>query len=252
MKREGVLMKRLMFSFLILGLAMALWSPGVQAGKIVVANDEWTLSNTSFDPPSDPNAFAPNVARWFTGGGPGNFLAYSDNFGLTESLLAAAMTAAANTWTVSTAVDFTVANLLTYDGVFLAGNSVDNNVLIAYVNAGGNVYLAGGTGWGGDWNWNTFLNAFGLSFANSYNGVSGDIPISSTHPLFEYVDALYQNNGQDISDLDASDLRNQILVSYNGRGLYAIYDSTVPVPGAVWLLGSGLLGLLGWKRGWKL
>jgi hypothetical protein len=34
----------------------------------------------------------------------------------------------------------------------------------------------------------------------------------------------------------------------NGLSFYSIYGSPVPIPGAVWLLGSGLLGLLGVKR----
>jgi hypothetical protein len=59
------------------------------------------------------------------------------------------MTSAGHSWTVSTAVTFDLPTLLQYEGVFLAGNAVDNQVLINYVNNGGNIYLAGGTGWGG-------------------------------------------------------------------------------------------------------
>ena len=53
--------------------------------------------------------------------------------------------------------------------------AANNAVLIDYVNAGGNVYLAGGTGAGGAAaeaaQWNTFLNYFGLGFEPSYNGI---------------------------------------------------------------------------------
>jgi hypothetical protein len=118
-------------------------------GRIIVAHDEVTLSNTGFSLAPDASQFALNVASWFTGSTAGNFLVFSTNFGLTESQLASTMTSAGHSWTVSTAVDFSLPNLLQYDAIFLAGTPADNQVLIDYVNAGGNVYLAGGTGQGG-------------------------------------------------------------------------------------------------------
>ncbi len=36
--------------------------------------------------------------------------------------------------------------------------------------------------------------------------------------------------------------------SYDGDASFEISRSTVPVPGAVWLLGSGLVGLVGARR----
>jgi len=222
------------------------------AGKIVLSNGEWNLTDTGFttSPLNDPAAYATNVAGWFTGGGTGNFLAYSNNFGLTGNYLASAMTSAGNMWTVSMAAPFTLATLLSYDGVFLAGNPVDNQVLIDYVNAGGNVYLAGGTGWGGPFaeaaQWNTFLNAFGLGFGAPYNGVGGNIAISSTHPIFVNVDHLYQDNGNDTLDISVLDPRAQVLVSLNGHGLYAVYDSGpvgVAEPATFLLVVAGLAGL---------
>jgi hypothetical protein len=221
------------------------------AGKIVLSNDEWNLSDYGFtvNPINDPVTYASNVAGWFTGGGAGSFLAYSGNFGLTGNSLASAMTSAGNTWIVSMADPFTLATLLGYDGVFLAGNPVDNHVLIDYVIAGGNVYLAGGTGYGGAAaeaaQWNTFLNAFGLGFGSFYNGVGGNISISSPHPIFANVDHLYQNNGNDTLDIIASDPRAQVLLSLNGHGLYAVYDSgpvAAPEPATFLLIGAGLAG----------
>lgn len=234
-----------MLVILMLGMPAA-----AVAGKIVVANDEWTLSNAGFFSPNDPGVFAVNVANWFGGGGSGNFHAYSTNFGLTESSLATAMTAAGNTWTTGTGITFDLPTLLTYDGIFLGGNQADNTVLINYVNAGGNVYVMGGTGGGGDFNWNTFLNTFGLNFASSYNGINGSMAIASPHPIFAGVDSLWQQNGQNVS-LSGSIPGAQILVDYNGNGLYGVYDP-VPLPPTALLLGSGLLGLAGWRwRGRK-
>lgn len=229
----------------------AVISANTYAGRIVLANDEWTFSDTGFaQAVSDPDVFASNVADWFTGGSAGNFLAYSTNFGLTGASLASTMTTAGHSWTVSTGVTFDLATLSAYDAVFLAGDAADNSVLIDYVNAGGNVYLAGGTGWGGAVDeanrWNTFLNNFGLGFGTFYNGVQGNVAISSGHELFFGVDHLYQNNGNDALDINISSPYSQVLVSYNGHGLYAIYDDSaksVPEPTTLALFGLGLLGL---------
>jgi len=235
-------------------IAVLVLAAPAAAGKIVVANDEWTLSNTGFTAISDPGQFATNVVDWFTGGGPANLRAWSSNFGFTQSDLNTALTGAGHTWATGTAGTFDLATLQTYDAVFLGGSAPAaadyTDVLIDYVEGGGNVYLAGGTGLGGAAaeaaRWNPFLNHFGLSFVSSYNGVGGNIPISSSHPIFASVDHLYQNNGNSILDLALADPRNQILISQGSDGLYAIYDSSgIPEPGTslLFLMGIGALSL---------
>lgn len=247
---------RSVLAAVVMSLFTGFWCAPVHAGIVVVNHDEWTLSNTGFSSAPDAGTFALNLASLFAGGGTGNFLVYSDNFGLVESNLQTTMTGAGHSWTISTAVPFTQATLSAYDGVFVGGYAADNSVLTNYVNAGGNVYLVGGTATLGDSAaeaaaWNGFLNAFGLEYGSSYNGVSGNLAISSSHPLFSGVGTLYHNNGNSISDLAPADPSNTILVSSVGHGLYAIWEPAdgpvVPAPAAV-LLGSLGAGLVGWMR----
>jgi hypothetical protein len=182
-------------------------------GKIVLSNDEWPLSETGFSQAPDAVTFAKNIATWFTGGGTGRFLVFSSNFSLTASSpLCPTLIGAGHTCTVDTSLPFDLPTLQGVDGVFLAGKVnggvPDNNVLIQYVENGGHVYLAGGTGEFNDASeeaaaWNQFLKHFGVAFDGSaYNGVIGTFPISSSHPTFVGVSSLYQNNGNDIVELD--------------------------------------------------
>jgi hypothetical protein len=159
------------------------------------------------------------------------------------------MTSAGNSWTQDNFVPFDLPTLQGYDGVFLGWapdeNDVphDNEVLVRYLNAGGNVYVFGAGNNDEDANhWNGFLNQFGLSFKTFGNEIDGDIPINSAHPIFVGVDHLFQMHGTSILDLQPSDPRNQVLVTYNGEGLYAVYD--VPEPSVLVML---LAAALGWS-----
>jgi hypothetical protein len=157
------------------------------------------------------------------------------------------MIGADHSWTISRAIDFSLPNLLQYDAIFLAGDAADNQVLIDYVNAGGNVYLAGGTGFGGAAaeaaRWATFLNAFGFRFELIYNGLTGVAPIASGHPIFDAVSGLYQFNGSSIIELDPLNPDTAILVSQDMQGLFGIFslDPLATVAARLQLLGMTLV-----------
>jgi hypothetical protein len=254
-----MVMKKRMTFFLVIILVAFLQN--AFAGRIVVNNDEWVLSNSGFWYSPDARTFSTNVASWFTGGGTGDFLVYSKNFGLTETSLNSTMTNAGNSWEINYQAEFTVDNLMKYDGIFLAGNPADTSVLTEYVLKGGNVYLAGGTGIGKSVleaaRWNSFLTNFGLIFEPYYNGIyNTTININNDHPIFKGVTNLYEYNGNNVS-LTGTNEFPKLLVNYNGNGLYAVYDPRVfdtkrippvPIPASVWLFTSGLLGLVGIGR----
>jgi hypothetical protein len=222
------------------------------SGKIVVNHDEWTWGDDwgPYRPwaTTDAAQFARNVASWFTGGRSGDFLVYSVPFGSTTGLvgsqLADTMTAAGHTWTViTTPSTFTLADLLPYDGVFLSGTPThgylppDNDVLIDYVMAGGNIYLAGGTDWPNSQaeadQWNPFLNACGLEFEAPLNDVDGTLVFDSSHPIFTGVQRLFQRDGNSIRKLSPSDPNAAILVrSEQGEGLYAVCSIGAPIESA--------------------
>jgi len=204
---------------------------GDSRGMIFVNNDEWATSDVGFARAPDAERFVQNLAAWFTGGGTGSFLAYSENFSMTGSLLADAMVSAGHSWTVSVTEPFTLANLSQYDGVFLAATVADNQVLIDYVAAGGNVYLAGGAGT--SWfpsaaaeagAWNTFLNAYGLAFAPSYNLLRATVPIQSSHPVFIGVSSLYLDRGNPVLQLSPADPATSVLQFSGAEGLFATFE----------------------------
>lgn len=228
---------------IVLVLLAASIVPALSAGKIVLANDDWTLSHTGFDAPNDGGVFATNVAKFFTGGSGGSFLAYSNNFGLLGTELRDAMTSAGYSWTVSTIGALDLARLKSYDATFLSvrySSGISASVLTEYVNDGGNVYLYAGDGAVGDGTpWNPFLANFGLKFGLSYNPLHESTPIASSHPLFAGVDHLYTYNGNDITDTDPLSDANQVLVYSGTHGVYGMYDgSLVPEP-------SGLFAMVG-------
>ncbi len=219
------------------------------AGRIVVNHDEWTLSDSGYAAAGAANAdqFAKNLAAFLAAGPSGNILISSTNFGLTGSSLLASL--AGYSVTYDSATPLTSGFLSGFDAVFLAGDYPtlsETAALAAYVNAGGGIYIAAGTGVGGAAveaaAWNALLNGFGLSLGPVYNGVCCVIPASYAHPIFAGVTQLFYNNGNTVSDLLPADPAQQVF----GSGLIGIYErstTATPAPAAIALFGLGALAL---------
>ncbi len=227
--------------------ALAVTTFGLAAqGRIVVNHDEWTFSSTGFGaaPAGATAAFAQNVGSWLNGGNPGNYLVYSGNFGLTFGGLVTAMAAGGHVlsyWTPSVGSPVTAAILSAYDGVFVSGPVPDANPnvaaeLVAYVQGGGSLYLAGGTGsFGGpglEANfWNPVLNPFGLTIASNFNGYGGVLATVFSHPIFAGVPALDFNNGNSVSAFGAAP-NVTIFGTAAKPGLFGVYDGGAFAPPA--------------------
>jgi hypothetical protein len=240
-----------------------------QANRIVVNNDEWTFAESSYlgagsgyTGGNDGGRFAINVADWLTEGSAGkNVLNLSISFGLNNTTFAHTLTAAGYTYTNSAGSSQTLASLLAYDAIFVGQNGYDNAMLADYVNAGGNVYLMGGTGYGDEPAWDPFLNAFGLDFGPGYNALgspyspsSMSIPVSGPHAILAGIDHLQMGNGNTVYDINALDERGQVVASAYGMGVLGVYDGNtaapaVPEPGTLALMGLGLVALVvGFRR----
>ncbi len=221
-------------------LGAALFASQAHAGRIVVNHDEWTLSDIGYTQAGGSNAdtFVQNLLGFLDGNGAGgHVLVYSDNFGLTGSRFRTSMDGAGYSVTIDTGIAFDLPTLQGYDAIFLAGSghAKDDTVLADYVNGGGGVYVAAGTGIGGAPAeaavWNGFLSGFGLGFGPAYNDVHGTLAPGSDHLLFVGVEQLYFRNGNSVladAAVAGAGIRMSNLV---GTGLIAVYDSGDPSTG---------------------
>lgn len=100
-------------------------------------------------------------------------------------------------------------------------------------------------------------NMFNTVIGSGWSGVSWELTTNSDYDLFENIQHVFWSGTED--GLDAS--QAWAFSTYNGATLshpintsyfaWAVHDgdvSAVPVPAAMWLFGSGLIGLVGFAR----
>ena len=209
-------------------------------GAIVVDNDEWTLSDSGYANAGGKNAatYALNAASFLTGGS-GSILIDSGNFGLAGNDLFSTLTTGGYSVTENPGfTPFTLAGLSAYKAVFLGGNYLPLDyvsVLTAYVNAGGGVYIAEGTGDispEGQY-WNSFLNPFGLTTGPDYNGIGGNIAVVSSSPVLAGVNQLFYDNGDTVYASPGTQIYSGTaeVITYAGdAGLIGTYSPSASVP----------------------
>jgi hypothetical protein len=230
--------------FIGLCAAVTICAGAASAGTVVVNGDEWTLSNTGFANSVGTDVFVSNMVAEFGT----SIHAYSTNFGYTQSALATAMTNAGATYTTGTGIGFDLATLSAYDAIFLGGNYLSApqlGTLSAYVSAGGNVLISGGTGWGGAAAeaaaWNPFLSPFGINLSAPYAGYVGTVSPGGD-PLFAGVTSIYVNNGNTM-------LSGAICCSETDVFAVARIDTpSVPLPATGVLLGGAFAAVAAARR----
>ena len=224
------------FKLSVVIAAVLFAAPAAQAtGKIVVAHDEWALSDVGFQYAPSTQQFALNIANFFTGGEQGRFLVYSPNAGLTGDRLASTMRNAGHEWTIVDPASDVAVDLNGFTAIFVGGFPVDNVALSAFVANGGNVYVMAGTGLGvsDSVHWNGFLNVFGLHLDTDYNGISGLYSVSATHALFTNVSSLVHVVGNNIRTTGLVP-GARIVQTIGSAGVFAVYhDDSVLLPMAL-------------------
>lgn len=213
----------------IASLALAAVTTTASAdGRIIAIGDEWVFSDLAFGEANQAaTIFALNCAELLVGPS-GSILAYSSNVALTGTALPSLLAGHGYVFTQSTAAPFTLATLMQYESVWLAGvpgsGSANAQVLVDYVHAGGNVLVSAATGAfaggapGEAAAWSPFLGAFGLAFGTDWFPSPGLVtpPIyASSNPAVQGVTTLVWGYGQTAFELNPSNpLTDAILANF--------------------------------------
>lgn len=183
-----------------------------KAATVIVAGDEWLLSNQAFvQNPSNAREFAINVASSLSGI---EYLIIEDA-NLTRPYgteFQSVLSALGKNLTVNPGEPFSSELLEGVDAIFLAGNvgsgaGMNADILNTFVLGGGDVYLSLATGnfesAAAEANaWNPFLNQFGLTADSSFFPSKSTLNISTTkdgHLLENNVESLTWGFGQEIT-----------------------------------------------------
>jgi hypothetical protein len=72
--------------------------------------------------------------------------------------------------------------------------------------------------------------------------------LALTSANFNFSHAGGKTFAEIMSNVTALWIRGEYISGTDQEGLDNVQIGVIPVPGAVWLLGSGLLGLAGWRK----
>ncbi|MCW3098800.1 MAG: mucD 8 [Chthonomonadaceae bacterium] len=200
----------------------------VHKGVLIVAADEVATNDSSFDqvPGDSVVHFIRNLAYTFAGSKRGKFLIYSTNacFG---KRFQQTLQEAGHTVTQTMSPD----SLSAYDGVFVCGNAeVSVKQLAAYIQGGGCVYLAGGTGGNEPKIFNDFLQPFGIEYEpwpNDYSTVQATA--FGRSPLFDGVDTLVIHGINPIKLLPGDYPHRSVACNQYGHIYWVVYTSDAVV-----------------------
>jgi hypothetical protein len=215
-------------------------APPAQAGRIVLNNNEWTLSDQGYElaGTSNADAFVRNVTGFLDRDGTsgGKVLIYSGSASLTGSRLFNSLSSAGYDPVTSTAQALDETTLARYDAIFLNGEgfAAYDRVLTEYLKAGGGVYVAAAALSDSDGAdaWNRLIADSGLALEASYELSSGEIAQASS-PLFDGVERLYFGPSDALGREKNSTPEAGIRVSFTsdfGPGAIGIYAAPSVLP----------------------
>ena len=202
-------------------------------GRVVVGHDTNTLSTSAAG--DHEVVFATRLATYLTEGRSGRrvLLLDSNPADTTRNIapsVVQALRASGFDVTVATDYGLVLNDLLPYDALFVDANvgvptALDNASLLAFVQQGGGVYLAGGVAPGTNEAaaWRAFLEPLGMAFVDGYNGLYDSGPLTVDSPLFRGLPSIGAGNGQSIR-MTGTNLNSVALHRAGDEILYAAYQ----------------------------
>ncbi|MCU7838462.1 MAG: hypothetical protein KZQ94_03655 [Candidatus Thiodiazotropha sp. (ex Troendleina suluensis)] len=230
-------------------------------GKIIAVHDVNILSSSIAG--AEEAQFILDTLRFLVGPTPGNILAIQSavpplpGFGSSpdslrdySTIIVNALANAGYTVDYTRDTTYTLTQLQNYDAVivgvlFPEGTMIDASALTAYINDGGNIYVYGGVSVDSSESatLNGLLTNFGLEFTNVYNMLIGDLPVVSTHTIFNNVSSLEAGNGINLNDLDTNPFASIIGYS-SGQPIFAAYSPHCPTIQSTSIPTTSIYGIL--------